>query len=318
MSELSLSSAGSPASSSAALPRARPIGHEDPDKFVDLGRPRRIWAIASIHSQPDRLRVVQGQLARRFIAGDRLVYLGNMIGWGAETGRTIDALLRFRVSLLARPGVLASDIVYLRGAQEEMWRKLLQLQLAPDPPEVLDWMLRHGLAGTLAGYGGSVEHGVLAARSGPVILGRWTQALRQTMLGQPGHDALFSALRRAAFCREGQHDGADAQKSDTPTSGVQPSGSGALFVSAGLDPRRPLHRQGDNFWWGGAALTKLDTPFGGFARVVRGYDPTHAGLLQSDYLLSLDGGSSCVPDAGIPIVCGCLGPGGEVLDLFQV
>lgn len=296
----------------AALPRAVQGGKgAEQDKFTDLGRPRRIWAVASVHSQADRLRVVQGQLARRFIAGDRLVYLGNMIGWRSDTARTIEALLSFRISLMARPGVLASDIVYLRGAQEEMWRKLLQLQLAPDPPEVLDWMLRHGLAGTLVGYGGSIEHGVLAARSGPVALGRWTQALRQTMLIQPGHDALFSAMRRAAFCKDPEHTGDDA------------GGSGMLLVSAGVDPRRPLHRQGDNFWWGGADLSELTGPFAGFAKVVRGFDPTHSGLNQTEYLLSLDGSGGgharATPlDGGMPVVCACLAPSGELLDLFQV
>ena len=32
------------------------------------------------------------------------------------------------------------DIVFLRGAQEEMFSKLLQLQIAPNPHEIIEWI----------------------------------------------------------------------------------------------------------------------------------------------------------------------------------
>ena len=37
------------------------------------------------------------------------------------------------------------DIVYLRGQQEEMWHRMLQIQFAPNPKEVLPWMLQQGV-----------------------------------------------------------------------------------------------------------------------------------------------------------------------------
>ena len=37
------------------------------------------------------------------------------------------------------------SIVFLRGAQEEMFNKLLQLQIAPNPIEILDWIFSHGV-----------------------------------------------------------------------------------------------------------------------------------------------------------------------------
>ena len=81
---------------------------------------------------------------------------------------TISEMLSFRRDLLAIPGVLAGDLVYLRGAQEEMWQKLLQLQFAPNPKDVLSWMLGQGVDSTLRAYGGNPETGMAAARD-PLI-----------------------------------------------------------------------------------------------------------------------------------------------------
>ena len=45
-----------------------------------------------------------------------------------------------------------SDIVFLRGAQEEMFSKLLQLHIAPNPIEILEWIFSHGVDQTLISY----------------------------------------------------------------------------------------------------------------------------------------------------------------------
>ena len=45
------------------------------------------------------------------------------------------------------------DVVFLRGAQEEMFLKLLQLQTAPNPNEILLWMYEHGVNKTIDSYG---------------------------------------------------------------------------------------------------------------------------------------------------------------------
>ncbi|NYZ16005.1 hypothetical protein HL658_25990 [Azospirillum sp. RWY-5-1] len=265
------------------------------DKFADLGRPRRIWAVGAIHAQIDRLGGVHELIASRFQPGDRIVYLGNMIGWGTAVIETIDTLLAFRRAVLAAQGAMAGDVVYLRGGQEEMWQKLLQLQFAPNPGEVFDWMLRQGVAPTLAAYGGLAELGMASARGGAMATGRWTQSMRAAMQAHPGHENLFSALRRAA------HAG--------PT-----EAGGVLLVSAGVDPSRPFGHQGDSFWWGGAGFARIDEPYGGFRRVVRGFDPARQGLRVSDFTATLDGGCGF----GGHLVCGCLSPTGEILDLFQV
>ena len=74
----------------------------------------------------DKLVALHAVLWERFQAGDRLVYLGNYMGLGPDVIGTIDELISFRTATLCRAGMEPEDIVFLRGAQEEMWRKLLQ------------------------------------------------------------------------------------------------------------------------------------------------------------------------------------------------
>ena len=54
---------------------------------------------------------------------------------------TVDEILSFRRKFLARPPFTdADDHILLRGSQEEMWQRILQLQFAVDPIEVVTWM----------------------------------------------------------------------------------------------------------------------------------------------------------------------------------
>lgn len=281
-------------------------------RFADLGKPRRIWAVAAIHGEVDRLRGVHAVLAARFQVGDRIVYLGNMIGRGAAVIETLDELLDFRRRVLAARCACAHDVIYLRGGQEEMWRSLLQLQFAPNPAEVLEWMLRQGAGATLAAYGGDPAQGFAAARGGAVTLTRWTQSVRAAFYAQPGHEQLFSALRRAAHV--GPPDVGPPHNSPRGRMDAAPSASGPLFVCAGVDPARPFAMQGDRFWWGAAGFARLDAPFSGFARVVRGYDPAKGGAQAGDFHATLDAGCGF----GGPLVCAGFDAAGQIIDSFQV
>ncbi len=265
----------------------------DSDKFARLGRPSRVWAISALHCDVERLTALHDHIWPLIQPGDRIVYLGNMIGHGPALFETIHELLTFRRSLIALPGMLASDVVYLRGTQEEMWQKLLQLQFAPNPADVLTWMLDQGVAPTLRAYGGNPEVGIAATRDGAVQLTRWTNDLRQTMRHAPGHTSLFSALRRAAF-------------DDSNT---------LLFVSAGLDPQRPLAAQGDSFWWGARGFNAITDPYEGFVRIVRGFDPNGGGIAVSDVTASLDGGTA---HGGGTVVCATIEADGTVSDILEV
>lgn len=259
-------------------------------------------------------------LGVRFRPGDRLIYLGNVIGRGRHVAETLQELLMFRRALLAVPGMLETDIVYLRGGQEEMWQKLLQLQLAPNPRDIVAWMLSQGVAATLAAYGASGDQATAAARDGVRTITRFTGGLRSAMRDSAGHDPWFSALRRAAFTGSPEEKSDLSEpppKTDTEAEGEEDSAAGptggVLLVSSGFDISKTFQNQGDAFWWGGAPFSRIDRRYGGFARIVRGYDPAHGGIHVGPYTTTLDGGCGF----GGPLICGCLSPSGELLDTIE-
>jgi serine/threonine protein phosphatase 1 len=260
-------------------------------KFARLRAVRRIWAVAAIHAEAERLARLHDLIAARFGDGDRIVYLGNYLGRGSAVAATIEELLDFRRRVLARPHGFACDVVFLRGAQEEMWQKLLQLQFAPNPGEVLAWMVRAGIGTTVRAYGADLRQGFAASRDGPRTITRWTSTLREAMNAAPGHIALFGALRHAALTDD----------------------NSLLFVHAGIDPTQPLSAQGDAFWWGGGDILALETPFAGFRRVVRGFDRDARGLVESGFAVSLDAGAG----RGGRLLAAALTARGEIVDILQ-
>ncbi|MFN3077766.1 MAG: hypothetical protein ABT940_12990 [Alphaproteobacteria bacterium] len=260
----------------------------DSHLFAALRGGGRVWAVGSVHGEADRLAALHRALDERFQVGDQLVYLGNYFGHGAEVRRAVEELLIFRRSLLARTTVPCGDIVYLRGAQEEMWRKLLQLHLAPNPREVLEWMLDQGVGATIAAYGGSPQEGVAAAHEGPVAINRWTGTLRSVLNAADGHGQLMSVLQHAAYTDD----------------------KGLLFVHAGVDPSRPLSAQSDSFWWGGQGFSQITKPYAGFRRVVRGYTRQNRGILLDDFTATVDTGCGF----GGPLSAACFAPDGMMVD----
>lgn len=267
----------------------------DTAKFAIFRRAQRVWAVASIHADAGRLAKVHHALAEKFEVGDRLAYLGNVIGHGTQPLETVEQLLAFRRTVIATRDVLVTDVAVLRGAQEEMWQKLLQLHFALSPSEVLEWMLDQGIAPTLAAYGGDPAEGFRAARSGATALSRWTDSLRAAMHEIPGHRQLMASLRRAAYTED-------------PAGGPR-----LLLVNAGLDFSRPLEAQSDSFWWATKDFDQLSQHYSDYTKVVRGYDPRHAGIVAGDYAITLDGGSGF--DG--PLIAACLTPSGEILDVIE-
>jgi serine/threonine protein phosphatase 1 len=260
-------------------------------KFAQFRNVLRVWAIAAVHGTAPRLARLHDAISDSFQEGDRLVYLGNYIGYGDTILETVDELLDFRRRVLGSRYGCCCDVVFLRGAQEEMWQKLLQLQFAPNPGEVLQWMVRAGMEATVRAYGGDLRQGFAAARDGPRSITRWTGALRQAMNAAPGHTALFSALRHAAFTAD----------------------QGMLFVAAAVDPSRPLAAQGDAFWWGNDDILALNTSFAGFRRVIRGIDREQRGFAEREFSVSLDGGE------GRPgrLLAACFSADGKVIKLEE-
>jgi hypothetical protein len=264
--------------------------------IVQLGRAGRVaagrvWAIGAVHGEAERLGRLHDRIAQRFGEGDRVVYLGNYLGHGPAIAAAVDEMLDFRRRVLGRRHGFLCDVVYLRGAQEEMWHKLLQLQFAGNPGQVLAWMVREGVEATVRAYGGDLRQGFAATRDGPLTITRWTGSLRNAMNAAPGHTTLFSALRHAAVS----------------------AGRQVLFVHAGVDPGRSLAAQGDAFWWRERDILDLDAPFEGFRRVVRGFDRQQRGLVEREFAVSLDGGAG----RGGALLAAAVAPDGAVVDVVQ-
>lgn len=260
----------------------------DSPVYAVLRRARRVWAVASVHGDVERLRRLHRVIEARFVRGDRVVYLGNILGHGVDITETVDEVLRFRARVLARHNAFVGDVAFLRGAQEEMWQKLLELQFAPNPREVLSFMVSQGVGATIGAYGGDPRQGESACREGVLAITRWTSSLRQRLNQTPGHTQFMASLRRAAFT--------DANS--------------LLFVHAGLDATKPLDLQGDAFWWGGGPFLELEQPYETYRRVVRGFDRQHSGFAESPYAVSIDGGSGF----GGALIAACFAADGRLLD----
>lgn len=261
----------------------------DGDKFALLRGAQRVWAVSSVHGDAERLRALHAAISKKFQPGDRLVYLGNILGHGPCVADAVDEVLAFRRAVISAHGMFAADVVILRGAQEEMWQKLLQLQLALNPGEVFEWMIEQGVGATLESYGGNVQDGRVAARAGAAMCARWTAGLRDQINARAGHTQIMSALRRAAV-------------------NMSPDGQPRLlFVNAGIDPTRPLEAQKDSFWWPPRDLESMDGPFGGFARIVAGFDRQMRGVTETPFTVSVDGGAgrggallaACIEQTGV-------------------
>ncbi len=247
-----------------------------------------MWAVAAIHGESERLgRVLEG-IAARLASGDRIVFLGNYLGYGPDVGGTLDRLIAFRRGFIARPRTFPGDIVFLRGWQEEVWHKLTQLQFSADPKPVFQWMLERGAAPSLAAYGFAPRQVETAMREGVMAVTRWTGALRAAVDARPGHRPFLAALRHAARTDDGK----------------------LLFVHAGYDPGKPLELQSDILWWGGGPdILGLNEPIPEFSRIVRGFERHHEGLKRGPFAVSLDGGAGF----GGPLLAVCFDRDGAIV-----
>jgi len=239
--------------------------------FANLRKPRTVWTIPAIHSDLDALIKIHDALFKKIKPGDRILYHGNCTGYGEHAVECVDEILTFRRMVLAKPGMIPQDIVYLRGQQEQLWQKMLQLSFAPRPSEVLLWMLGNGLSSTLYSYGLSPHDALEACQHGTVSLTKWLNTARIAVRKHAGHDTFSTHQQRAAF---------------TETSSEYPM----LFVHAGLDQQKSLEEQGDYLWWASDEFDRIDAAYKPFEKVVRGYDPHHRGLYLNCITATVDEG----------------------------
>ena len=263
-------------------------------RFSELGAPRRVWTVSAVHGELNKLYAIHDAILERLRAGDRIVYLGNYTGYGKQSRETVDEILTFRRLALSTAGVIPSDIIYLRGRQEDMWQRLLQLQFTNKPEITLGTMLGQGFGETLKSYGINADDGMRACREGVLSLTRWTNKIREALRANAGHDIFMTQWKRAAF---------------TTVNGS----NSLLFVNAGIEPSLGLEDQGDHFWWSGDDFNDITQAYAPFEKVIRGYDPTNSGVRINCVTASLDGGSGFGGD----LVAARMDSAGRMLELLQ-
>ncbi len=267
---------------------------EKVSNFVELNKSSKIWAVGSIHSNLKAFNVIKKYILKNFQTNDKLIFLGNIIGFGNNTKETLNSVIDLRFKLMSKFKLKPQSIVFLRGAQEEMFSKLLQLQLAPNPSEILEWMFDHGVTKTIKSYGFSEKDLKNIASTGTINISKWTANFNKTLRKNPGHTDYFLNLKHAAYSQSKK----------------------ILFVNRGVDITRPLSAQNDCFWWGYQNFSKIQHPYKTFLRIVRGYESEHLNnseISKNDVVCTL----FKQPLSNKNILCGVFSENGEILDLFE-
>ena len=262
--------------------------------FIEFNNAKRIWAVGSIHSNLESLDSIKKHIINNFISGDKLIFLGNVIGLGDKAKETISSILELRLKLMAEYCLEPNEIVFLRGAQEEMFLKLIQLQIAPNPKDIITWMFEHGVHKTIESYGFSKNDVENIASQGTIAISKWTSKLNTALSSNLGHQDYFSNLKHAAF--------SNSKK--------------ILFVNRGVDVSRPLSAQNDCFWWGYQNFSKINKPYNSFIRIVRGYQSGN-----NNDLINIKKKVVCTlfnqPVQNTKVLGGIFNEDGEILDLFE-
>ena len=149
------------------------------NKFQEFKNTDRIWAIGSLHSSVESFQSIKKYILSNFKNSDKLIFLGNLIGYNNQSKEIITDVLNFRFNLMANFNLNHEDIVFLRGAQEEMFSKLLQLQIAPNPSEIIDWIFSHGVDKTLVSYKFDPDQFRNTATQGAIQINKLTSRLNK-------------------------------------------------------------------------------------------------------------------------------------------
>ncbi len=262
--------------------------------FIELKKANKIWAVGSIHSNLSSFSSIKKFILENFEISDKLIFLGNVIGLGDNSKETLSSVIDLRFNLMSKFKLKSDSIIFLRGAQEEMFSKLLQLQLAPNPAEILEWMFDHGVNKTIKSYGFSEDEVRNIASSGTMNISKWTTSLNKALQKIPGHTEYFLNLKHAAYSHTEK----------------------ILFVNRGVDITRPLSAQNDCFWWGYQNFSTIQEPYKTFLRIVRGYESEHTNqseISKNKVVCTL----FKQPLSNKSVLCGIFTENGEILDLFE-
>ncbi len=267
---------------------------DNSSKFSELLDANKIWAVGSMHSSLESFQSIKKYILSNFESEDKLIFLGNIIGFGNKSKEIINEVLELRFNLMAKHKLKNTDIIFLRGAQEEMFSKLLQLHIAPNPLEILEWIFSHGVDQTIASYNFDPDEFRKIASQGTIQINKLTTKFNNEILSNPGHKEFFSNLKHAAY---------------TDTKDV-------LFVNRGVDISRPLSAQNDCFWWGYQNFSQINKSYFSFKRIVRGYQSNKHNDIESAKTKIL-----CTlfkqPLSSKKILAGIFRKNGDIVELFE-
>ena len=267
---------------------------EKENNFVEISNSNKVWAIGSIHSRLEAFNSLKDYILQNFTKNDYLVFLGNIIGVGKKSKETLDSVIDLRNKIMSKFLLDPEKIIFLRGAQEEMFLKLLQLQTAPNPKDIITWMFEHGVDATIQSYGFNKDDLINTSDQGTISISKWTTNLNKVLSNEAGHKQYFANLKHAAFSKNKK----------------------ILFLNRGVDVSRPLSVQNDCFWWGYQNFSDLRKPYNTFVRIVRGYKSSEKTPIEeskSNIVCSL----FTKPLTNPKIIAGIFNESGEILDLFE-
>ena len=81
--------------------------------FIKIINSNKIWAIGSIHSRLEAFNSIKKYLLKNFGKDDYLVFLGNVIGLGQESKKTLSSVINLRNQLMAKFFLEPNKIIFL-------------------------------------------------------------------------------------------------------------------------------------------------------------------------------------------------------------
>ena len=70
------------------------------NKFQEFSNTDRIWAIGSLHSSIESFQSIKKYILSNFKNGDKLIFLGNLIGYTSHSKEIITDVLNLRFKLM--------------------------------------------------------------------------------------------------------------------------------------------------------------------------------------------------------------------------
>ena len=96
-------------------------------KFAEFEFCNNIWAIGSIHSNLHSFEKIKNHILKNFSKNDKIIFLGNIIGVGEFAKETLSSVIDMRLKIMSKFLLNSKDIIFLRGAQEEMFLKVITI-----------------------------------------------------------------------------------------------------------------------------------------------------------------------------------------------